>query len=145
VKAIAAGGFFALAQLDDGTVVSWGSNSDGVLGVGDAFGPEQCFSSDCSVTPLAVKGLSGVTAIAAADQNFALAVTTGGTVEGWGAQDEGHLGNGSTGDALEPTPAATGLTGIVGIAADGSHGYVFGSPKPVVTKSKTGKGSADMT
>jgi alpha-tubulin suppressor-like RCC1 family protein len=145
VKAVAAGGFFGLALLEDGTVASWGSNSDGALGVGDAFGPEECGGNDCSVTPLAVKGLSGVTAIGASDENFALAVMAGGTVEGWGSQDEGDLGTSNKGDALEPVPAATGLTGIVGIATGNSPNYVFGSPNPVVTKSKTGKGSAATT
>lgn len=143
--AISAGDGLALALLDGGTVVSWGSNYEGSLGYGERFGPEECFSSFCSVTPIAVKGLSGVTAIAAADENYALALTSGGTVEGWGNNGYGALGNGTKENEVEAKPAATGLTGVVGIAANDWDGYAFGPQQPVVTKSKTGKGSAAMT
>ena len=63
VKAISAGGDFgsgnhSLALKSDGTVVSWGSNSDGQLGNGD-----DTFSD--SNVPVRVINLTGVTTIAA--------------------------------------------------------------------------------
>ncbi len=55
VTAIAAGGVHSLALLGDGTIRSWGENSQGQLGVG---------TTTNSATPVPVSGLGGVTAIA---------------------------------------------------------------------------------
>ncbi|MGW4702629.1 RCC1 domain-containing protein [Streptomyces sp. NPDC004285] len=91
VRELSAGGFnsnlsFALALLDDGTVLSWGGNTSGQLGNGTTT--QQGF-------PAAVAGLSGVSAVSAAGGPFALAVR-GGRVLAWGTNDYGQLGNGRT-------------------------------------------------
>ena len=79
VKSVAAGGAHGLALLDDGTVMAWGSNRHGQLGAGSpnsqypniVAGPEACEDVDgleafpCSTVPVAVSGLSEVSAIAA--------------------------------------------------------------------------------
>jgi alpha-tubulin suppressor-like RCC1 family protein len=57
VKAIAAGRNYCLALLAGGTVASWGSNDEGSLGDGEKGG--------ASDVPVAVSGLTDVTAIAA--------------------------------------------------------------------------------
>ena len=56
VTAIAAGGTGSLALLSNGTVMAWGGNSLGELGDGS--------EGAASDVPVAVSGLSGVTAIA---------------------------------------------------------------------------------
>src|ERR1700738_1814185 len=61
---------------------AWGSNRFGQLGVGTHAGPQKCgppeMEQACSTTPVAVSGLSGVTALAAGTNvsfsNFALAL-----------------------------------------------------------------------
>ncbi|MGW5780732.1 RCC1 domain-containing protein [Streptomyces sp. NPDC003863] len=98
VREVSAGGFnsnlsFALALLNDGTVLSWGGNISGQLGNGTTT--QQGF-------PAAVAGLSGVSTISAAGGPFALAVR-GGRVLAWGTNANGQLGNGLT------TPDKDGL------------------------------------
>ncbi|WP_328942209.1 chromosome condensation regulator RCC1 [Streptomyces sp. NBC_00250] len=98
VRELSAGGFnsnlsFALALLDDGTVLSWGGNTSGQLG--DGTTTQRGF-------PATVAGLSGVSSIAAAGGPFALAVR-GGRVLAWGTNAYGQLGNGLT------TPDTAGL------------------------------------
>jgi alpha-tubulin suppressor-like RCC1 family protein len=65
VTAISAGGVFSLARLSNGTVASWGADYSGQLGNGTVGGSSE--------VPVAVSGLSGVTAISAGnDFSFAL-------------------------------------------------------------------------
>ena len=76
----------------------WGLNDYGELGNG-AF-------TDSSV-PLAIKGLSGATAIATGDDSTCARLSTG-TVKCWGLNSQGQLGNGTTTDSHVPV-AVTGL------------------------------------
>jgi Regulator of chromosome condensation (RCC1) repeat len=55
-SAVAAGGFFGLALLTNGTVLGWGDNAFGQLGNG---------TTNTEITPTAVSGLTGVKAISA--------------------------------------------------------------------------------
>jgi alpha-tubulin suppressor-like RCC1 family protein len=110
VAAIAAGGNHALALLRDGTVEAWGYNAFGQLGDGET-GYEN--SSD---VPVAVSGLSEVTAVAAG-YNDSFALLRDGTVEAWGYNASGELGTGSTTEA-NPTPArVSGLSEVTAISA----------------------------
>lgn len=61
---VAAGDDFSLALKSDGTVWAWGSNELGQLGApsSDKCGPQQL---PCSVSPIQVHNLTGVTSIAA--------------------------------------------------------------------------------
>ncbi len=111
VKSIAAGGSFSLALLSNGTVMSWGDNSVGQLGNGS--------NVTYSTTPVAVTGLSGVTAIAAG-VNHALALLSNGTVMAWGDNSSGELGNGTNGSFSNTPVAVTGLSGVTAIAAGDS-------------------------
>ncbi len=119
VKAIAAGGQFGLALLENGTVEAWGDDQHGQLG-SKAYLEESSERPEeegfYSPAPIPVEGLSGVTAIAAG-RTHALALLSNGTVESWGNDTEGELGNGT----IEPqgtTPAAvSGLTGVSAISA----------------------------
>jgi alpha-tubulin suppressor-like RCC1 family protein len=82
VKAIAAGSEDSLALLSNGTVMSWGANSEGQLGNGKTTN---------SNVPVAIKGLSGVTAIAAGGEH-SLALLSNGTVMSWGSNGNSQLG-----------------------------------------------------
>jgi alpha-tubulin suppressor-like RCC1 family protein len=127
VTAIAAGYYDTCALLSNGTVECWGDNSYGELGNGSSTGPDTCSQGPCSTTPVAVSGLSGVTAISVGDY-FACTLVSGGTVECWGYNAEGELGNGSsTGpDTCSQGPCSTtpvavsGLSGVTAISAGGN-------------------------
>ena len=121
--AISVGETHACAVVSGGAVECWGDNQYGELGDGTSTGPSTCSSEPCSTTPVAVSGLSGATAVAAGDYHDC-ALISGGTVQCWGSNDDGQLGDGtsagpSTCDylACATTPVAvSGLTGAVAIA-----------------------------
>ncbi len=110
VVAIAAGGGQSLALLANGTVMAWGENSFGMLGDGK-FGKKYAYSD----VPVAVQGLSGVTAVAAGGED-GLALLENGTLMAWGNNNAGELG--STASAGSDVPVAvTGLSGVSAISA----------------------------
>src|SRR5206468_2704365 len=74
VTAVAAGYFHSLALKSDGTVSAWGFGLLGELGDG-TNGDGTCA---CRLTPVAVSGLSGVTAISAGNE-FSMALKNDGT------------------------------------------------------------------
>ena len=90
VRALAAGGDFSLALLDNGTVMAWGADGQGELGIGS--------SETARDAPVEVSGLSGVQAIAAGGTH-ALALMSDGTVVTWGSAGE------PAGAPLSPWPA----------------------------------------
>ncbi len=106
--AIAAGAEFSLALLSNGTVQAWGDNDRGELGNVNV--------EEGSRTPVAVLGLTGVTAIAAG-AHHALALLSGGSVMAWGEDTDGELGNGIE-KSFEPSPVPVGgLNGVTAITA----------------------------
>lgn len=101
---IAAGGDnppFALAVKDAGTLWSWGSASNGKLGNGtttpDVTAPAQ-IGSDTDWLKVAAGSLHG------------LAIKTGGTLWGWGQNNAGEVGDGSSTQRTSPVQ--------VGVATD---------------------------
>jgi hypothetical protein len=124
--AIASGAEYTCALLSGGTVECWGDNGAGQLGDGTQTGPDACVLEGgiaCSTTPVAVSGLSGVTAITAGTEHTC-ALLSGGTVsstvECWGANNSGQLGNGTTTPSLTPV-TVSGLTGVTAISAGGDE------------------------
>jgi alpha-tubulin suppressor-like RCC1 family protein len=107
VKAIAAGNGFTEVLKNDGTVWSWGSNSNGQLGNG---------STTDSSTPVQVSGLSGVSAISAGLQSGV--ALQNGTVLAWGYDYNGQLGDGTTTDSYTPAQVQ-GISGVVTAVAAG--------------------------
>ena len=87
--AISAGEGWAMALLADRSVIAWGQNFDGQLGTGDANN----YNPDCFCLP-ATKSLSGVRSIAAGARH-GMAVMLDGTVDTWGYNYYGQLGNGT--------------------------------------------------
>jgi alpha-tubulin suppressor-like RCC1 family protein len=108
--AIAAGEDHVCALSSTGTVACWGNDDYGQLGNGMAV--------EDSPTPVAVVGLSGVTAVTAGN-DFSCALTTGGSPSCWGDNEYGQLGNGSTVGALTPVP----IKGIPTASAITAGGY----------------------
>ncbi len=113
VVAIAAGAEFGLALLADGEVRAWGSDQFGQLG------DEQSCTCRRSTVPVPVLGLSGASAIAAGKAH-ALALLGGGTVEAWGENKFGQLGDGTTSERNVPV-AVAGLSGASAVSAGGFH------------------------
>ena len=139
------------ALLEDGTVVSWGTNDEGQLGNGPmgASGESGRYPKP-SVTPVTVTGLSGVIQIAAG-MKHAVALRNDGTVWAWGRRSNGEIGDGvSSGlPAIGPT-RVPGLDGIKQIAADGSHNLALRSDGRVMAwgsnhSGELGTGTRDKT
>jgi alpha-tubulin suppressor-like RCC1 family protein len=88
IKSISAAESFNLALLSNGTVASFGGDSKGQLG-------DEGFKStwERGLSHSMVKGLTGVTAVAAANEH-ALALTSNGKVWAWGANNDGLLAKG---------------------------------------------------
>lgn len=108
---IAAGSDHALAVKKDGTVWAWGYNEFGQLGVPSG--------TVTTALPMQVAGLGGVKAVSAGD-GYSLALKTDGTVWGFGINQSGELGLGTTFHSTNTPQQVYGLTNVVSIDA-GSH------------------------
>ncbi|WP_374616116.1 PKD domain-containing protein [Frankia sp. AgKG'84/4] len=93
---------------------AWGYNSGGELG--DA-------TTTSSSTPVQVRDLTDVTALAAGDF-CGYALRRDGTVHAWGANSGGALGDGTTTDRTSPVQVA-GLHDISALAGGGAAGYAL--------------------
>jgi alpha-tubulin suppressor-like RCC1 family protein len=114
--AVSAGSKYSMALLRDGTVMAWGKNFYGELGMGDEMTRR---------VPTPVPNLSGVVAIGAGGgrekgAGHSLALLSNGTVMAWGGNSEGELGIGTTTDTPVPTPVS-GLKGASGISSGAFH------------------------
>jgi alpha-tubulin suppressor-like RCC1 family protein len=125
IIAISAGGGFSLALQNNGTIWAWGSDDSGQLGratqqtCGDK---SQDLATPCVTSPVMVKGVSGIIAVAAGGGN-SLALKRDGTVWAWGDDSSGQLGRGTSQDSSTTPAPVRGLHDIVAIAA-GSDGLI---------------------
>jgi alpha-tubulin suppressor-like RCC1 family protein len=109
---------FTCALLSNTSVTCWGANNTGQLG----SVPVACSGGNggsCSEVPILVPGLTGVTALTAGD-SFACALLSNGTVDCWGSNVNGALGNGTTMPSFAPMPVP-GLSHVSAISAAGYH------------------------
>jgi alpha-tubulin suppressor-like RCC1 family protein len=113
-------GVDSYAVLTNGTVVAWGNNGYGQLGFGTLGGQ--------SPVAMPIPNLTGVVSVAAGSLH-ALALTTNGTVYGWGDNSYGQLGNGSSGAKVAIPTLMTTLTNsfIVAIAAGNGTSFAIDS------------------
>jgi alpha-tubulin suppressor-like RCC1 family protein len=116
VVSIAASYYASFAVKADGTVWAWGFNGAGQLGDG---------TTTSRATPAPVRGLSGVTAIAADDDacfcnNSVLALKSDGTVWAWGDNSHGQLGDGTTMNRSVPVQVRD-LDGVIALATNNGH------------------------
>ena len=115
---IAAGSQHTCAVTNGGGVLCWGRNEYGQLGNN---------STTTSSIPVPVSGLSSGAVSVTTFGDFTCALMSNGTVMCWGYNNNGQLGNGTTGYSSNvpvqvQDPAGTGpLTGIVAIAAGHYH------------------------
>ncbi len=103
VVAIGAGLTHSLALKSDGTMLSWGSDTDGQLGDGT--------TTPNNPTPTAISAVSGVVAIAIGEY-ASMALKSDGSLLTWGDDDNGQLGDGTV-NPDRPTPFAVPLGGGV--------------------------------
>ena len=106
---VALGGQHSCALRGDGTVLCWGSNSNGQLGDG---------SQNDRATPAPVPGLTGVVRIAAGDTHTCALLADASAVC-WGQNFSGQLGDGTTTDSATPV-AVQGLSGAIALACSES-------------------------
>jgi alpha-tubulin suppressor-like RCC1 family protein len=114
IKAIAGGEGHTLVLLANGTVRAVGCNAYGQLGDGTM--------ENVRTTPVPVKGLRGVTAIAAGGVH-SLALLGDGTVRAWGNNELGQLGDGTVTNRATPIRVRN-LGTVAAIAAGANHSLV---------------------
>lgn len=112
--AIAAGGSYSMALCTDGTVSTWGNNSNGQLGNG---------STTQSLVPVAINTSSGTSALygktvvaLAAGGVHGMALCSDGSVAAWGDNTYGTLGNNTTTQRTVPVlvNSASGISALYG-------------------------------
>jgi alpha-tubulin suppressor-like RCC1 family protein len=124
VVAVAGGsGDHSLALKADGSVWSWGYNSQGQLGDGTTIN---------RTSPVAVSGLSsGVVAVAGGGYH-SLALKADGSVWAWGDNFSGQLGDGTGLNRTSPVAVSGLSSGVVAVAGGGVHSLALKSDGSVV-------------
>ena len=111
VIAISSGSMHTCALLAIGNVKCWGFNNTGQLGNGT--------TALTTPSPVSVIGVSSATAIASGG-GHSCALLSNKTVQCWGSNTSGQLGNGSTLNSSTRVNVA-GLSDVTSIAVGGSH------------------------
>ncbi len=134
MQSVTAGDLFGCALTDGGAVWCWGYNNFGQLGNGNQTDQP---------TPVAVSGLGNGVAKIAAGKYHACAVTTASTLQCWGFNGGGRLGDGGTTTQLTPVSVASLGNTVQAVATGDEHscalslagavscwGQNFGGPLP---------------
>ncbi len=141
VRSISAGGRDGFAELSNGTVMAWGSNGGGELGIGTNLGPEFCPPDPCSTKPVPVAGLTGATAVAAGTDG-GIALEGNGKVVAWGGASRGQIGDGIVQAQFSPIETVHNLGHAISIAAGGDFNLaVVTETEPISVKNWTLAGS----
>jgi alpha-tubulin suppressor-like RCC1 family protein len=128
VSSVAAGAVHSVALCSDRTVVAWGRNNNGQLGINTTWSTN---APAAASTDAAVSALYGKTVVAiAAGANHTLALCSDGTLAAWGSNLYGELGDdGASGvSSIKPVAVNTNLgvsvlngRTVAAIAAGASH------------------------
>jgi alpha-tubulin suppressor-like RCC1 family protein len=110
--AASAGGCHTAAVKTDGTLWTWGLNSNGQLGDGTATSRS---------SPVTVAGGGTTWCAASAGNDHAAAVKTDGTLWTWGFNGQGRLGDGTTTSRSSPVTVAGGGTNWCAASAGNTH------------------------
>ncbi|MFD0154647.1 RCC1 domain-containing protein [Streptomyces sp. NPDC055721] len=138
-----------------GTPLAWGSNSRGQLGDGTTSAASTvpgrvCGNATCTLP------LDKVVKVASSGEHN-IALLDDGSVVGWGRNDIGQLGDGTTTDRItparvcavgEPAPCASFLKGVVSVAAGDFHSFALLTDGTMVAwganvSGRLGDGTAD--
>jgi alpha-tubulin suppressor-like RCC1 family protein len=150
--AVAAAWDHSCALIKDGTIWCWGNNSDGELGNQDPKidGTAVIYETK----PVQVKGVTQAISVATGDYHTCAALASG-TVQCWGYNGYGQLGNGASGRnsrSITPTAVIGMPAGVGGVAvvAGSSHTCALLSDKTVRcwgdnTYDQLGSGSSTLT
>ena len=114
-----AGDYHSCVLIHGGTIQCWGDNSDGELGIGSVNGPESCTGDPCSAVPVTVTSVTDATQVAAGYFD-SCALLSAGSVDCWGDNTYGQLGDGTTTPSSVPT-AVSGISGAKEIAVGEGH------------------------
>lgn len=115
-QVITGGAYHTITIASDGTLRSWGYDSDGALGDDVIIQNKN--------TPVSVATLTGITAVAGVGQH-SLALKNNGTVWSWGYDCYGQLGDDVT-LASKSTPVAVAtVSNVTAIAAGYYNGYAL--------------------
>jgi alpha-tubulin suppressor-like RCC1 family protein/subtilisin family serine protease len=101
-----------IARLDNGTVWSWGYNTEGCLG-----------RTGNTTTPSFIPGLNQTVSVSSGNF-FSLAASSGGNVYSWGKNNYGQLGDGSTTTQTSPV-YVNGLDSVIKVSAGSTHGMAL--------------------
>ena len=125
---VSAGGNHTLALKSDGTVVAWGRDDYGQLGIP----MDECTQYFCpkGLLPIVVPGLNNIVAVSAGE-NHSLALKSDGTVMAWGLNNYGQLGDGTSENQYSPV-RVPGLSKIVAVSAGSQHTVALKSNGTVV-------------
>ncbi|CAN7492834.1 S-layer homology domain-containing protein [Arthrobacter sp. LjRoot14] len=116
VRVFSGGYLNAYALKNDGSVLAWGRNQSGQLGDG---------TTESRTLPVAVPGLSMVTAIASSGSN-GYALQADGSVWAWGDNSYGQVGDGTLVQRLTPV-RVRGLPAVKAIYAGSVSAYALGT------------------
>ncbi|HYY80395.1 MAG TPA: hypothetical protein VFD04_14600 [Actinomycetes bacterium] len=112
VKAVAAGDYHTAVLKTDGTVWGFGLNGYGQLGIG--------VESVAKPVPRQASGLPEVVSIGAGDAG-SFAVASDGTAWGWGHNEFGQLGIGTTSESQTTPARVASLTGVAQVDGGEYH------------------------
>jgi alpha-tubulin suppressor-like RCC1 family protein len=120
---VSAGSGYTCGLLGDRTVQCWGLTSAfGNFGATDTCvhqGPLFNTSNPCNTTPVTVPGITNATLVAAS-WDHTCTLLTGGTVQCWGGNTWGQLGNGATTGSSVPV-TVSGITNATLVAVGRSY------------------------
>jgi len=119
---VAAGYGHSCALLSGGTVQCWGQNTWGGLGngtTGTCMNSPYTLDVSCSAKPVTALGITHAVTVAASF-GYSCAVLGGGTIQCWGRNEDGQLGDGSATDRSVPV-TVSGITNAIDVAAGHEH------------------------
>ena len=128
VTALGGRGYHNLAVKSDGTVWAWGWNNHGQLGHDTSLTP--CPSpfgySTCSNVPVQVLGISNPLTVTGGGF-FSLALMQDHTLEAWGENNFGQLGDGTMITRTSPVQVSGVLSNVINVSAGWKHAIALTS------------------